>query len=87
MDDDNNIVQFGSIVGGKEDKKDFPAHPYVLTDVDGEEYYYDGFLIFTTHHVAVMVEGDDGEPVAGIMMPLHRLKSAEIADVEDETIN
>jgi hypothetical protein len=85
MDDDNNIIQFGSIQGGKEtkDEDDFPANPYVLEDIDGNEWGASGYLIFTTHHVCIMENTPKG-PVPGVMLPLSRLKVAELATEDEE---
>lgn len=74
--DDDNVFQFGSIKGGKAEKeeKEFPANPYVVVDTDDNEFEYDGYLIFTTHHICIMQEGDENGPVTALMMPLNRLK-------------
>jgi len=86
MNDDGNIIQFGSIAGGKEDKEEFPDNPYVLVDIEGEEWYGRGYLIFTTHHVAIMEDTPKGAMV-GVMLPLHRLKAASLVDEEDGTVH
>lgn len=90
MDNDNedNVVKFGSIQGGKaKDDKEFPSNPYVILDVDDEEHYYDGYMIFTTHHVCIMQEGDDGTPVTAFMIPMHRVKDVSLAVEDEVTIN
>ena len=77
---DDNIIKFGAIDGGKEADEDFPSHPYIIIDIDDNEYEYDGYLIFTSHHVCIMEDGGARGPVAGLMLPLHRVKVAAMAD-------
>jgi len=80
MNDDNNIVPFGQIQGGKsqvEDPDAFPANPYYFQDVEGNEFFAEGYLIFTSHHVAVMENTDNG-PVVGLLLPLSRVKVCEL---------
>ena len=79
---DDNIVQFGQVKGGKSDEK-FPSYPYSILDIDDQDYYTEGYLIFTSHHVCVMTEGDNG-PVTALMVPLHRVKLVEIVDADEE---
>lgn len=84
---DDNIIQFGSIQGDKKADKEFPSNPYLIVDIDDNEFYYDGYLIFTTHHVCIMEEGDDDNgPVTGFMIPMHRVKLVSLdPDTETET--
>lgn len=84
MDDDNNIIKFGSIEGGKSGDKEFPANPYVIVDIDDIEYDCEGYLIFTTHHVCIMEEGDENGPVTALMIPMSRVKRVFIDDSETE---
>lgn len=87
--DNDNIVRFGALEGGKTDTKkdEFPSYPYVIVDIDGDEHYYDGYLIFTSAHVCIMEEGENG-PVTGLMVPLHRVKLVTIDDsLDGELIN
>lgn len=87
MNDDNNIVPFGQIQGGKpaEDPDAIPDNPYYFQDIEGNEFFAEGYLIFTSHHVAVMENTDNG-PVVGLLLPLSRVKVCELntpeADVE-----
>lgn len=83
MNDDNNIIQFGSISGGKTKGGAFPTNPYVIYDIDDKDYYAEGYLIFTSHHVCIMEEHDDG-PVAGLMVPLSRVRLVTIVDDDYE---
>lgn len=80
---DDNIVQFGSVKGGKGDDEKFPTHPYYIEDIDGNEYYAEGYLIFTSHHVCIMGEGDNG-PVTVLMVPLSRVKLTEIVGPDED---
>lgn len=84
MSDDNNIIRFGSIDGGRQEEKEFPANPYVVRDVDDVEHYYEGYLIFTTHHVCIMEDGDNG-PVTGFMIPMSRVKDVQLVEAIDES--
>lgn len=84
---DDNIIKFGSLPGGKSestDKDKFPSHPYVIEDVDGDDHFATGYLIFTSHHVCIMEEGDNG-PVTALMVPLDRVKLVYLVpeDAED----
>jgi hypothetical protein len=79
---DDNI--FSLHQGGKaaNDEERLPQNEYVITDCDGDEYYGNGFVIFTTHHVAIMK--DDGKgAIPVIVIPLGRVKACE-AVVESE---
>lgn len=80
---DDNIIRFGSVQGGKTDDEKFPNHQYEIIDIDDNEFYAEGYLIFTSHHVCVMEDSDNG-PVAALMIPLHRVKVVEIADVGED---
>lgn len=84
-DNDDNVIKFGSHVGGNKTpdaKEEFPAYPYVIVDIDDNEYFYDGYLIFTTHHVCIMEDGGEKGPVTGFMMPMHRVKLVSLVDEE-----
>lgn len=87
--EDKNV--FRILDGGKErnvtaivpDSDSIPQNPYVITDVDGEEYYADGFLLFTSQHMAVMRDNAAGAlPI--LVVPLHRVKSAELVEDDEE---
>lgn len=83
---DDNIIKFGSIPGGKQEvpaTDKFPNHPYVIEDIDGQEHFAEGYLIFTSHHVCIMEEGDNG-PVTALMIPLFRVKLVSILEDEAE---
>lgn len=64
------------------EEKHIPEHTYAILDVDGEEWLNHGFLIFTSHHVAIMRETEDGA-IPVFIIPLGRVKVAEMV-AEDE---
>lgn len=79
----DNIISLVPKSGDGEDR--LPQNNYLIIDVDGYEYEGVGFVIFTTHHVAIM--RDDGKgAVPVVVVPLGRVRCCEIIDdeVEDE---
>lgn len=60
-------------------KEDSVKLPYVIIDVDGREFYGEGFLIFTSQHVAIMEPRGD-QAVPAIVVPLARVVVAELDD-------
>lgn len=81
--EDNNIVQL--IKGGKEDEQTLPFYEYVIVDRTGREFYHDGFLLFTSQHVAIMQDrGQHTVPV--FLLPLSELSFLEIID-DDEIVD
>lgn len=90
MDEDNNIVKFGQVQGGKMtavDEDHVPTSPYVIVDNKGREFYHEGFLLFTSQHVAIMQEQTPGNPIPVFMMPLGNLDFAEIVEDDDDLDN
>lgn len=82
MNDDDNVLTFGQIKGGKADEDDgIPENNYIVTDIDGVEFPATGFLIFTPHHCAVMQDKGKGA-IPVLVLPLLRVAAAEM--VEDE---
>jgi hypothetical protein len=81
-DNENNVFRLGSIDGGKAvDKEQIPENDYVIVDIDDQEFYASGFMIFTPHHVAIMQDqGDDKGAIPVLVLPLLRVKSAELAE-------
>lgn len=66
--------------GGKDqDGTEIPVHDYVIIDVEDEEWDATGFMIFTSHHVAVMRDSTQGA-VPVLVLPINRVKAATIAD-------
>lgn len=84
MDDQENKNIFSIVKGGATEEQDdnLPVNSYVIVDVDNEEYFGSGFLVFTSQHVAVMQETDKGA-IPTLVVPLHRVKVTELI-VEDE---
>jgi hypothetical protein len=85
--DNKNVFQI--LAGGKTEdvtlavEPGTPVNEYVIIDKDGQEHFAEGFLIFTSQHVAIMRDAPDGAlPV--LVMPLSDVKRAEL--VEDEEV-
>lgn len=84
MDDDDNIVNFNQVQGGKAaDADGIPENDYVIVDVEGNEFYATGFMIFTPHHLAIMADTGKGA-IPVLVMPLARVKFAEIYDEDSQ---
>jgi len=88
MDNDNNV--FSMIAGGKPEKTEdedngLPTNSYVIEDIVGNEHYADGFLVFTSQHIAVMQDRGKGA-IPVLVLPLDQVRVAEIVndEVEDE---
>lgn len=73
------------------DKQDIPESEYVIVthadanNPEGREYFATGFLLFTSHHVAIMRDTGLGAlPI--LVVPLANVLMAEIVEPdEDET--
>lgn len=90
---EDNVLQFGvprtkteTQAAAAETGDKFPDNNYVVVDIDNEEFYGRGFLIFTPHHCAIMADlGAGAVPV--LVVPLFRVKSAEmVSEQEDEAV-
>lgn len=81
----DNITQFGVVNGGKteETEDSIPTLPYILEDIDGNQFPAEGFLIFTSQHVAIMRDTGKGA-VPVMVVPLNRLKVAELFEDDEE---
>jgi hypothetical protein len=93
MDDDteDNVVSFGktreeraAANGNEDDPNTFPVDSYVVVDVDGFEWYAEGFLVFTPDHVAIMKPGVK-MAVPALVIPISRVKAA-LLDDEDHDV-
>lgn len=89
--DNSNVLQFGvprtkAETEETETGDKFPVNNYVVVDIDDEEFYGRGFLIFTPHHCAIMADlGAGAVPV--LVVPLIRVKTAEmVTEQEDEAV-
>jgi len=80
-DEESNIFKFGAIDGDKPDDSEFPQNEYVILDIDDEEWVSTGFLVFTSHHVAIMqsIKGKDGA-IPTLVLPINRVKAAGLSD-------
>lgn len=77
---DDNIFRLGTIKGGKgttEDENNIPVNRYVITDIDDDDFFGTGFMIFTAHHFAIMQDQGYGA-VPVLVLPIDRVKAAEI---------
>lgn len=84
-DDDNNVFRFGAVQGGKaakeEEEKRIPENDYVVVDIDDQEWFASGFLIFTPHHLAIMRDTGEGA-VPVLVLPILRVKASELVEPE-----
>lgn len=65
------------------DTDGIPTNEYVIEDINGNLHYAEGFLLFTSHHVAVMRDiGAGALPI--LVMPLDKVFAAEL--VEDDEV-
>lgn len=79
---DDNI--FTMVPGGKQppetEEPKLPHNEYCIVTTDGDEFVGTGFLIFTTHHIAIMQ--DDGKgAIPIILLPLASLKVAGLSEI------
>lgn len=78
---DDNIIPFGQVQGGKDDDDSVPVNNYEIKDIDGEIHAAEGFLIFTPQHVAIMRPLDEGA-LPLVILPLSFVKYARLAQAE-----
>jgi hypothetical protein len=66
-----------TIQGGKKDEDDdtLPLNEYTIIDIDGDHWPAEGFLVFTSQHVAVMRDTGKGA-IPAMCIPLDRVKVA-----------
>ncbi len=77
--DNDNIIPFGQVVGGKDDDDDsIPVNNYEIMDIDGGLHQAEGFLIFTPQHVAIMRPLDEGA-LPLVILPLNFVKFARLS--------
>jgi hypothetical protein len=88
MEDDNNVFRpFQTVKGGKGEENSLPINDYVIVDIDNNEFYGTGFLIFTPYHLAIMRDRGGGA-VPVICVPINRVKVAELdEEIHDEVNN
>ena len=80
--DNDNIVPFGQVKGGKPDEAEIPMNEYIIVDLQGRDFYHVGFLLFTSQHVAIMQERG-GHTVPVFMAPLSNISFVEVIDDEE----
>lgn len=88
--DNDNVLPFGKRQASNqsistETGDGFPENNYVVVDIENEEFYGTGFLIFTPHHCAIMKDFGKGA-VPTLIVPLHRVKVAEMVDENDGAV-
>jgi hypothetical protein len=84
-DDNNNIIQLVSKSTNTTVEADMatPVHDYAIYDIGGLTHLATGFLLFTSHHVAVMRETPHGAlPV--FMLPLTELRFVKLTENNEE---
>lgn len=85
MSDNDNIFQIlpgGKLPGGPEDTSDndsLPVYDYIIVTNNGDEFPGSGFLIFTSHHVAIMKDNGKGA-IPLVVVPLTDVKVAALAE-------
>lgn len=82
--DNDNIIKFGTVEGGKAPEDEIPMNDYVIEDRGGRLFYHTGFLLFTGVHVAIMQERG-GHTVPVFMLPMSELLVVEVDDDEEVT--
>lgn len=96
MDDKDDKNVFKMISGGKDitpkvaaeptvaPEETIPMNPYEIITINDERLYAEGFLLFTSQHIAVMRDNGSGAlPV--LVVPLNMVKYAELCEVDDES--
>lgn len=89
----DNVRPFGVVSGGggnnaTTQEETLPVNRYIVEDIDGTTFPAEGFLVFTSAHVAVMRETEKGA-IPVLVVPLDRVKCAELFeedDAEDELL-
>jgi hypothetical protein len=91
MSDDTEDTKknvFKILDGGKpqvtpEPTPEISENDYVIVDTSGNEHYATGFLLFTSHHVAIMREQGNGA-IPVLVMPLSQVQVAELDEDDDD---
>lgn len=89
MDNDNGGNIFSMVNGGKNGAapvtETLPQNDYAITDMSGDVFFAHGFCIFTTHHVAVMLDDGKGKgAIPVLVVPLTNVKAVELDEDDDE---
>lgn len=62
---------------------EIPQNAYVIVDFDDNQHFANGFLLFTSQHVAVMEEREGG-PVPSLVLPLSNVKFAQLYNAAED---
>jgi hypothetical protein len=90
-DKNDNVFQLGQVVqGGKVDIPEateepsevFPVNDYIVTTMTGQEFYATGFLVFTSHHVAIMKPTKE-TAIPALVIPIQNVLAAELYEDDD----
>lgn len=66
-------------------QSDIPQNVYVIVDINGDEHFAEGFLLFTSQHIAIMRDTGSGAlPI--LVMPLDKVFSAELLEDDSDEI-
>lgn len=91
VDETENGNIFKILQGGKSptstdpDISGIPQNAYVITDINNCEHFAEGFLLFTSQHIAIMRDTGAGAlPV--LVMPLDKVFSAELLEDDSEEL-
>ena len=60
------------------------VYDYAILDIDDQEWQATGFLIFTSQHVCVMSEDENGAAMPVFLIPLNRVKVVELMEFIDD---
>ncbi len=93
MSNDNTTedgsTTFRLITGGKTTEGPpqpaLPQNAYVVVDINGDEHFHEGFLVFTSQHVAIMRDTPTGGlPV--FLMPLDKVFAVEFLEDDPDEV-
>lgn len=80
-----NLIQGGAQSGPAEVTQTIPQNEYTIVDREGNQYYAEGFALFTSQHIAIMRDTGAGAlPI--LIMPLDRVHVVELIDDIDEEV-
>lgn len=80
---------FRLVTGGKPEEgpqpgvASIPQNTYAIIDREGNDYYAEGFALFTSQHIAIMRDTGGGA-IPILIMPLDQVRIVEL--VEDDEV-
>lgn len=86
---DDNVFEFGATNNDKTPTEEdrLPAHNYTIITEDDLEFDATGFLIFTTHHLAIMQDAGNGKGAIPVLVfPFHRIKFAGLTELLSDEV-